>query len=152
MYAAYVARRFGVMLLVIVLAVTINFALPRRKATANLSYSRGPFTGFLQLRYIGPGVYDTQNGIGNNNWIVADNSIGSIAYFDTRLAWKVEISDSTVELYASGTNLMDRDPPIIPVYSAAVAAPALAFLRRIACTPHIPVPGVRHAGLRLVGT
>jgi peptide/nickel transport system permease protein len=28
-YAAYVARRFGVMLLVIVLAVTINFALPR---------------------------------------------------------------------------------------------------------------------------
>lgn len=101
-----------------------NFSLPRRKATANLSYDRGPFTGFLQLRYIGPGVYDTQNGIGTNNWIVADNSIGSIAYLDTRLAWKLEVSDSTVELYASGTNLMDRDPPIIPLYSAAVAAPA----------------------------
>ncbi len=46
------------------------FSLPHRKATANLSYNRGPFTGFLQLRYIGPGVYDTQNGIGTNNWIL----------------------------------------------------------------------------------
>ncbi len=45
----------------------------REKATANLSYSNGPFIRFLQLRYIGPGIYDTQNGIGTNNWVVADN-------------------------------------------------------------------------------
>ena len=100
------------------------FSLPKKKATANLSYNNGPFTGFLQLRYIGPGVYDTQNGIGTNNWVVADNSIGSIAYFDTRLSWNMKVSDSAVELYASGTNLFDRDPPILPVFSAAVAAPA----------------------------
>ena len=40
----------------------------------------GRCAGFLQLRYIGQGVYDTQNGIGMNNWVVADNTIGSIAY------------------------------------------------------------------------
>ena len=100
------------------------FALPKKKATANLSYDRGPFTGFFQLRYIGPGVYDTQNGIGTNNWIVADNSIGSIAYLDARASWKIKVSDSTVELYASGANLTDRAPPLLPSYSAAVAAPA----------------------------
>jgi outer membrane receptor protein involved in Fe transport len=100
------------------------FALPKKKATANLSYSRGPFVGFLQLRYIGPGIYDTQNGIGVNNWVVADNSIGSISYLDTRLSWRMEVSDTRVELYAAGTNLLDRDPPIIASYSAAVAAPA----------------------------
>ena len=54
------------------------FALPEWKATASLNYSRGPFRSFVQLRYIGDGIYDTQNGIGPNNWIVADNEIGSI--------------------------------------------------------------------------
>jgi outer membrane receptor protein involved in Fe transport len=100
------------------------FSLPKKKATANLSYSRGPFIGFLQLRYIGPGIYDTQNGVGVNNWVVADNSIGSITYLDARLSWNIKVSDSAVELYANGTNLLDRDPPILPTFSAAVAAPA----------------------------
>lgn len=30
-------------------------------------------------------------------------------------------------------------------------APALAFLRRVACTPHIPVPAARHVSLQVVG-
>jgi iron complex outermembrane recepter protein len=100
------------------------FALPEWKATASLSYSRGPFRSFVQLRYIGDGIYDTQNGIGPNNWIVADNDIGSIAYVDARLSWNMSIGDSDVELYGNATNLFDRAPPLIPSYSAAVAAPA----------------------------
>jgi iron complex outermembrane receptor protein len=101
-----------------------TFALPEWKATASFSYSRGPFRSFLQLRYIGGGIYDTQNGIGTNNWMVADNDVGSIAYVDARLAWDMEIGDSSVELYGSGTNLFDRDPPVIPSYTAASASPA----------------------------
>ena len=104
------------------------FALPKKKATASFSYMNGPLTTFLQLRYIGPGVYDTQNGIPTattkNTWSVADNSIGSITYLDVRLSYDIKVSDSSVQLYASGSNLMDRDPPIIPSYGAAVAAPA----------------------------
>ena len=100
------------------------FALPKKKATANLSYNRDALTAFVQLRYIGPGVYDTQNGIGTNYWILADNSVGAIAYLDTRVSWKIKVSDSTLELYASGNNLTDRAPPVLPSYSAAVAAPA----------------------------
>jgi len=99
------------------------FALPELKMTASLNYSRGSFRGFAQLRYIGDGVYDTQNGVGTNNWIVADNTIGSAIYVDTRLAYDMLFGDSTVELYGSVTNLFDRDPPIIPSYSPAVAAP-----------------------------
>ncbi len=100
------------------------FALPEWKVTASLNYSRGPFRSFVQLRYIGDGIYDTQNGIGPNNWVVADNSIGSIAYVDLRMAWDMTISGTDVELYGNVTNLFDRDPPVIPSYSAAVAAPA----------------------------
>lgn len=100
------------------------FALPELKATASFSYSRGPFRSFLQLRYIGDGVYDTQNGIGTNNWILANNEIGSIAYVDARLSYDMDVGGSSVELYGSATNLFDRAPPIIPTFIAAVAAPA----------------------------
>jgi iron complex outermembrane receptor protein len=100
------------------------FSLPEWKATASFSYSRGPFRGFLQLRYIGDGVYDTQNGVGTNNWVVADNDIGSIAYVDARLSWDMDVGDTRIELFGNATNLFDRAPPIIPSFIPAVAAPA----------------------------
>jgi iron complex outermembrane receptor protein len=99
------------------------FSLPRLKMTSSLNYSRGPLRGFVQLRYIGEGIYDTQNGIGPNNWIVADNRIGSITYVDARLSWDLAVGDSQVEIYGTGTNLFDRAPPLIPTFSAATAAP-----------------------------
>jgi len=98
------------------------FSLPRLKMTGLLNYSRGPLRGFLQLRYIGNGVYDTQNGIGTNNWIVADNTVGSITYVDTRVSYNLSISDSNVEIYGNVTNLFDRAPPLVPYFSPAVAA------------------------------
>jgi outer membrane receptor protein involved in Fe transport len=98
------------------------FSLPRLKMTGLLNYTRGPLRGFLQLRYIGNGVYDTQNGIGLNNWILADNTVGSITYVDTRVSYNLSISDSNVEIYGNVTNLFDRAPPLVPYYSAAVAA------------------------------
>jgi iron complex outermembrane recepter protein len=101
-----------------------GFALPEWKLTASLAYSRGPARAFVQARYLGDGIYDTQNGIGANNWIVADNTIGSITYVDTRLSWNLDAGDWQVELFGNVTNLFDRDPPAIPTFSAAVAAPA----------------------------
>jgi iron complex outermembrane recepter protein len=101
-----------------------TFSLPQLKMTATLNYSRGAFGSFVQLRYIGDGVYDTQNGIGANNWIVADNHIGSITYVDARLSWDTKVGDSQVEIYGNATNLFDRAPPLTPMFSAATAAPA----------------------------
>jgi iron complex outermembrane recepter protein len=98
------------------------FSLPRLKMTGLFNYSRGPFHSFLQLRYIGNGVYDTQNGIGPRNWILADNTVGSIAYVDARLSYDMAFGDSKVELYGSVTNLFGRDPPLVPYYSPALAA------------------------------
>jgi outer membrane receptor protein involved in Fe transport len=100
-----------------------TYALPELKMTAGVNYSRGPFRSFVQLRYIGDGVYDTQNGVGTNNWIVADNSIGSMTYVDARLSYDLSFGSSNAEIYGNVTNLFDRDPPIIPSYSAATAAP-----------------------------
>jgi iron complex outermembrane recepter protein len=99
------------------------FSLPEWKATVSLNYSRGPLRSFLQLRYIGDGAYDTQNGIGVNNWVVADNTIGSVAYVDLRLAWDLDIAGGTVELFGNASNLFDRAPPVIPAYGAGGAAP-----------------------------
>jgi len=101
----------------------VGYSLPRWKATANLNYRRGPFRSFLQLRYIGKGIYDTQNGIGPNNWIVADNDIGSVTYVDARLSWEMSFGESAVELFGNVSNLFDRDPPIAAIYDPAVARP-----------------------------
>jgi iron complex outermembrane receptor protein len=100
------------------------FSLPEWKVTANLTYARGPFSAYVQARYIGPGIYDTQNGIGTNNWIIADNRVGSATYLDTRLTYDIAVGDGSMEVFGSVTNLLDRAPPIIPAYSAAVAAPS----------------------------
>ena len=99
------------------------FALPEWKFTAQASYSRGPFRAFLQARYLGDGLYDATNGIGTNNWLVADNTIGSVTYFDTRLSYDLPVGDGKVELYGNVTNLFDRDPPVIPTFATGVANP-----------------------------
>ena len=101
----------------------VAYALPKWKATANVNYRRGPFRSFLQLRYIGKGVYDTQNGIGPNNWIVADNSIGSVTYVDARLSYEMPFGENSIELFGNVTNLFDREPPIAAIYDPATARP-----------------------------
>jgi iron complex outermembrane receptor protein len=98
------------------------YALPEWKLTANINYTRGPLRSVLQVRYIGDGVFDTQNGVGVNNWIVADNSIGSVTYVDLRLAYGFDIAGGSLELFGSAVNLFDRDPPVIPWYGAGAAA------------------------------
>jgi iron complex outermembrane receptor protein len=102
----------------------IVYSLPQKKATANLNYSRGPFRSFVQLRYIGGAVYDAQNGIGVNNFVVADNDIASIVYTDARVSWDMSFGDTELELFGNVTNLFDRDPPVVPFFTAATAAPA----------------------------
>lgn len=106
-----------------VISVQNYTALPQWKATANVSYTRGPFRAFVQARYIGDGKYDTLNAVGDNPWLVADNTIGSVTYFDTRVSYQIPAGPGSLEVYGNVTNLFDRDPPVIPAFDTFLAAP-----------------------------
>lgn len=91
----------------------IAFSYPDFKATGNITYRNGPFSTFLQGRYIAPGVQDRSPGAQ-----LADNTVDAVFYVDARLGYEFSIGSSTLELFASATNLFDRDPPITPTYSS----------------------------------
>lgn len=90
-----------------------------RKATANFSYNNGPFSLNLGARYNGGGKVSTAfnqfrpalNGV---LYDVADNTIGSSVYWDTRLGYDIALGGGgNLELFANVTNLFDRDPPMV---------------------------------------
>ena len=87
---------------------------PDLRATANLTYTNGPFSVFVQERYIGSGIIDVDYVEGVD---IADNSVGSVFYTDLNLSYRPGGADSAWRLYFNVTNLFDRDPPLIPSWS-----------------------------------
>lgn len=89
------------------------------KATAMLNYSNGPFRWNMQARYLDGGLLSTAYNAPNattgqvTTWNVADNTVGSVTYFDTRVAYEVPVGEGSMELYANVNNLFDRDPPLV---------------------------------------
>jgi iron complex outermembrane recepter protein len=102
---------------------TGNLALPEWKVTAQVNYTRGPVRAFVQARYIDSGKLNTSNNL-NGVWDVADNTVASATYVDTRLSYTMNVGDGTVEWYANVNNLFDRAPPVAASYSAFSASPA----------------------------
>lgn len=100
----------------------------RTKINASMFYSNGPFRWNLQARYIGSGNlsgrYNQERLLTNGTtaviYDVADNSIGSSVYWDTRLGYEIPLGTGTLELFGNVNNLFDRDPPL--VLGEAVAA------------------------------
>jgi hypothetical protein len=94
----------------------IAYALPEFKLTSNLSYGYGPFTAFVQGRYIGSGTTENSLVEGVN---IESNDVDSAFYVDLRLSYHHEFEGgSGIEFYGSMTNLFDQDPPVTPYYSA----------------------------------
>ncbi len=89
--------------------------LPDFRANANVTYRNGPFSLFVQGRYIGSGIQDVTLVEGTS---IADNSVPSVFYADLRLAYDFDIGKSSAQIWGSATNLFDADPPITPTYSA----------------------------------
>jgi outer membrane receptor protein involved in Fe transport len=95
--------------------------------TFNVTYENGPFSLFLQERYIGPGVIDaTVDSRGNpisptsptnanltGNGLVP-NRIGAVWYSDATVSYK--FAQNKLEAFLTVNNLFDRDPPVIPTY------------------------------------
>jgi iron complex outermembrane receptor protein len=96
--------------------------LPKYKFTTNLTYGIGPFSAFLQGRWIDGGILDRTfrectsncvlaNGLQDPNTI-DDNTVPSTFYMDMTL--KFRALDDDLEIYGTVTNLLDRDPVYTP--------------------------------------
>ena len=89
---------------------------PDFKFTTNLTYNTGPFTAFVQARYIGDGLYSARDIEGVT---ISDNTVDSVLYTDARISYgKDRPNGSRWQIFGSVTNLFDVDPPIVPGFSS----------------------------------
>ena len=97
-------------------------SLPEWKHTVSAAYARGPFNAYLQGRYIDSGVlsttYNVPNAQGTVLYNVADNTVDSVVYVDTRLSWTFDTANGEIELYGNVNNLLDEDPPVTAAWDA----------------------------------
>jgi outer membrane receptor protein involved in Fe transport len=90
---------------------TNNGGVPHWTFNISTTYENGPFTAFLQGRYIGSGKYNVTYGPLD----IADNNIPARFYLDTSIAYTVINSGrQNVEMYFNINNLLDKDPPANP--------------------------------------
>jgi iron complex outermembrane recepter protein len=89
-------------------------SLPKQKYTANITYNNGPYSLFVQGRYISKGILDhtlTQSSVAIPGvQTINDNSIGGIFYMDLNLTYSVPVPGD-LSIYGEVTNLLDRAPP-----------------------------------------
>ena len=87
-----------------------GFDYPTDKFTANARYSRGPFTAFLQVRWIDEGIRDVLEVEGVD---IDDNSIDSVTYTDLNIRYLMQTSYGDWEFFGVVNNLLDEDPPVV---------------------------------------
>ena len=96
-----------------------EYALPDFRLTGNVTYQNGPFSVFLQGRYIGSGTLENAAVEGVN---ISSNHVDSVFYTDLNFGWTKELSSGqTLQLFANVQNLTNEAPPISPWYSVFVA-------------------------------
>ncbi len=89
--------------------------LPEFKLTTNVTYNRGPFTAFVQARYIDSGLLDARDTEGVT---ISDNSVDSVLYTDARVSYSRDLDNGARwEVFGSVTNLFDEDPPVVAGFS-----------------------------------
>ena len=93
---------------------------PKFKATGNLTYRNGGFTTFVQGRLTGSGQ-SVDPATLPEGLIVGEDllNVPEVFYLDARFSYAFDFANgNTLELFISGTNLLDKDPPVTPYYSA----------------------------------
>lgn len=90
--------------------------LPEYQWVSNVTYGNGPFSLFLQGRWIDGGVGDIDYVEGVD---IDDNSVESVFYTDLRAGWEGQFgNDAEWEAFLHVANLLDEDPPLVPTWSA----------------------------------
>jgi iron complex outermembrane recepter protein len=86
----------------------IGFGLPETKVTTNLTYARGPWSMFLQGRYIGGG---TMNRNFTEGVQVADNTVDSVFYTDLTFRFSGRDGAAPWQVFFTANNLFNEPPP-----------------------------------------
>ncbi len=86
----------------------IGFGAPKNKVTTNLTYARGPWSLFLQGRYIGGG---TMNRNFTEGVQVADNTVGSVFYTDLTFRFSGRGGSAPWQVFFTANNLLNETPP-----------------------------------------
>jgi hypothetical protein len=87
------------------------FDFPKDKYVASVNYLNGPFSAFLQARYVDSGYRDVLAVQGVD---IDDNTIDSVTYIDLNLRYELEVGEGSWEIYGSAQNLTDEAPPVVP--------------------------------------
>lgn len=91
----------------------VNGDMPHWRFTTNVAYDNGPLNLSLTGRYVGGGKY-------SNAFVdrvdINDNTISARFYLDASIGFNILDRDGQkVELFGVVNNIMDQDPPIIPI-------------------------------------
>jgi iron complex outermembrane receptor protein len=98
-----------------------GYGTPDLKATFSVGYDIGDLGAFAQVRYIGSGVYDAT--YGPEQLSRADNDIGAVSYVDLSANYNLsKLGYGDVRLFAGIDNVLDKDPPVIPLNFIANSA------------------------------
>ena len=95
--------------------------LPEYRWTLSANYTNGPWSLYLQQRYVDGGTLNSQ-------WIqgvdIDDNSVDEAWYTDLNMAYDVplELSGGNLQLFLNVTNLLDEDPPVSAGYASFFGA------------------------------
>ena len=105
------------------------FSLPEWKHTLSAMYGNGPLDLFVQGRYIDSGLLSATNNIPNATtgivlYNVADNTVDSAFYVDTRVSWTFTTRNGEIEVFGNINNVLDEDPPVAATWDAFTGAPS----------------------------
>jgi iron complex outermembrane recepter protein len=88
-----------------------NGGLPHWRFNLGLTYQAGPFTAYVENRYVGGGQYD--NTLGPDDINIVD--IKAVNYVNFSLQYAVVNQDRRkFQLFFTVDNLFDKDPPLAP--------------------------------------
>lgn len=91
-----------------------GYGTPDFKATLSAGFDIGNWGHYVQVRYIGSGVYNAT--YGPEQLSRQENDIGAIAYLDLSTRYDVSaFSSGELQIFAGIDNVLDKDPPVIPL-------------------------------------
>jgi outer membrane receptor protein involved in Fe transport len=89
-------------------------SLPKQKYTANFNYGNGPYSLFVQGRYISNGILDhtlVESSVAIPGvQTINNNQIGGVFYMDLNLSYTVPVPGD-LSIWAEVQNALDRAPP-----------------------------------------
>ena len=93
-------------------------SLPQYQAVAGAIYRHGPFSAFVQQRYIGSGKRRYNDNLPGGITVDVDR-VSAAYYTDLQASYRFDLrKTAALNVFANLTNVFDRDPPLAPNHSS----------------------------------